>query len=303
MTGFVAVFVGVLGALIAALLFSVLWHRRALRWQPPTFDVRSEVLSVRVGGSGAPTLVFLHGLAGSGRYFGRAFEALGEAHRVVVPDLLGFGHSPRGAGLDYSLDAHCEAMEQTLDALGVVGPVWYVGHSTGCALAVELSLRRPAAGLVLIAPAIYSSEAVAQAQLQAMGWVVKTLAFDTPLARALCGWMCRHRKAARALAPLLRPSLPVPIARDGVLHSWRSYSGTLANVVVGSGAGVKIGALSIPIHIVVGDADRVVQRTLLEDLDHRMPNLELHRWPGGHDVPLTSPERCVDLVLTRSAQS
>lgn len=51
-------------------------------------------LAVRGLGSGSPTLL-LHGLLGSNRYWGGAFDRLADQGLLLVPDLLGFGASPR----------------------------------------------------------------------------------------------------------------------------------------------------------------------------------------------------------------
>ena len=101
-------------ALIAGAVTSALWFRRAARrrhihWQPPAGTIHHGTLTARrVGTTGTP-IVLLHGLAASGRVFGAAFDTLGDQHRLIVPDLLGFGDSPTSEA-GYGPEQHIEAV-------------------------------------------------------------------------------------------------------------------------------------------------------------------------------------------------
>jgi len=53
----------------------------------------------------------------------------------------------------------------------------------------------------------------------------------TGVDRAACTAMCCMRPLCRLAAPLVFPKLLVEVARDGVLHTWRSLSGTLDGFV------------------------------------------------------------------------
>jgi len=97
----------------------------------------------------APAVACLHGVTGSGRHFERLAARLAPAHRVLAPDLLGHGDSPREP--PWRLGDHLDAIESSVgDA-----PVW-LGHSFGGRLAFEQAARRPGAleRLVLLDPAI-----------------------------------------------------------------------------------------------------------------------------------------------------
>src|SRR3954452_15262445 len=93
--------------------------------------------------SGSPVLL-LHG-SGPGTTaaaWDSLAAALGPRHRVIAPDLLGFGASPRPAG---SLRAAWtrQALE-LVDALGVTSFA-VVGNSAGAALARSSAAARPRA--------------------------------------------------------------------------------------------------------------------------------------------------------------
>src|SRR5688572_2143511 len=97
-------------------------------------------LHVRTLGERGQVIVLLHGLAGSERYYGAAFDALASDARLVVPDLLGFGKSPKPPS-GYGPDQHSAALGETLDALGVDAPVLLVGHSAGALVALAFARR------------------------------------------------------------------------------------------------------------------------------------------------------------------
>ena len=99
-------------------------------------------------GSG-PTLVFLHGLFGSGdnlRSIGRTFEA---DHTVVYPDLPNHGDSPHTESTDFGKMS--AAVAGFLDDEGI-GPAVVAGHSMGGKVAMRLALDRPdlVQGLIIL---------------------------------------------------------------------------------------------------------------------------------------------------------
>jgi pimeloyl-ACP methyl ester carboxylesterase/membrane protein DedA with SNARE-associated domain len=93
------------------------------------------------GGGKRPVLVLVHGSPGAGSDFRRMIEPLAAAHRVIVPDLPGFGRSEAGLP-DYSARAHAAYLAQLLDALGI-GSAHVIGFSMGGAVALELAGARP----------------------------------------------------------------------------------------------------------------------------------------------------------------
>ena len=54
-------------------------------------------------GSGEPTVVFLHGLGASSRYWSKLGE-ISHNYQAIAPDLLGFGRSPK-PDIRYDADA------------------------------------------------------------------------------------------------------------------------------------------------------------------------------------------------------
>ena len=101
------------------------------------------------GDDDAPPVACLHGVTSSGRHFEPLAARLAPAYRVVAPDLLGHGDSPREP--PWRLDDHIDAVE---DSAG--GARLWLGHSFGARIAFEHAARHPGTveRLVLLDPAI-----------------------------------------------------------------------------------------------------------------------------------------------------
>lgn len=266
-------------------------------WAPPSGERRDAGgLSVRVLGDAGPPVVLLHGLVGSGRYWGGTYDRLAETHRLVVPDLLGFGRSPHPP-TGYGPDDHALAVIGCLDALGVNEPVVIGAHSLGSLVALRLAATFPdrVSAVVGFGPPLYADPATARRRIARTGTMAR-LSVASPFAHTICRWVCDHRSLAARLAVWSHPHLPAPIAADGVLHSWASYSETLERVILAAEAHRWLEDIDLPVRLIAGQSDRVVDLSLLTALAARHSHLDVDVWPGGHDLPLAHPERCCALI-------
>lgn len=107
------------------------------------------MLSYSDHGAGLP-VVLLHGFANDRTLWHAQVHALGERHRLLVPDLRGFGRSPATDGAAVSMDAYAEDVARLLDSLGIARAV-VGGISLGGYVSLAFALRHPArvTGLVL----------------------------------------------------------------------------------------------------------------------------------------------------------
>ena len=87
----------------------------------------------------APAIVHLHGFAISGRYMLPTAELLAGTTRTYVPDLPGFGRSPRSLG-ELSIDALADSTARTMDELGIERAT-LLGNSLGCAVLGSFAQR------------------------------------------------------------------------------------------------------------------------------------------------------------------
>lgn len=121
--------------------------------EPVIIDtVRGHDVAWWTTGDGPVDVVLVHGIGVSGRYFGPLAAELAGRARVVVPDLPGFGDSPRPSA-PLSVEEHAQVVAGLVERLGLRRPV-LVGHSMGAQVVTEVAVRRPdlTAGIVLVGP-------------------------------------------------------------------------------------------------------------------------------------------------------
>ncbi|MDM7951944.1 MAG: alpha/beta fold hydrolase [Cyanobium sp. CZS 25K] len=114
---------------------------------------------VAVLGEGPPVLL-LHGFDSSFLEFRRLAPLLAARHRLLIPDLHGFGFCPRPTERDYNPEAVLRHLDALLEALDRQQPsggqnIGLIGASMGGAVAVALARRHPGRfkRLLLLAPA------------------------------------------------------------------------------------------------------------------------------------------------------
>lgn len=102
------------------------------------------------GGAG-DAVVLVHGFTGSKENWLPFARRLGTGHRVIVPDLPGWGESQRRAQEDYRVPAQVRRLAAFIDALGVER-VHLAGHSMGGHIAGVFAAEYPGriASLALI---------------------------------------------------------------------------------------------------------------------------------------------------------
>lgn len=118
-----------------------------------TIDVDGPVFVADYGGTGT-TMLLVHGLGGSHLNWMAVGPELARGHRVLAPDLPGFGRTPI-AGRRASIAANVRLLERLLQRLGG-GPAVLVGNSMGGLISLGLAAGRSdlLAGLVLVDPAL-----------------------------------------------------------------------------------------------------------------------------------------------------
>ena len=111
-------------------------------WPSMTRRVTVEGREVNVvdtgGDAGRPAMVFVHGLGGAWQNWLLNIPAFMGSHRVIAPDLPGFGESPMPRE-EISIKGYARILDGLLGQLGVESAV-VVGNSMGGFVAAELAL-------------------------------------------------------------------------------------------------------------------------------------------------------------------
>jgi len=217
------------------------------------------------------------------------FDALAGSHRVIAFDRPGFGCSDRPRGKDWSPQEQADLLARALDELGIASAV-VVGHSIGTQIVLALALNHPrlVSRMVLVS-----------------GYYFPTTRMDTklfaPPAIPVLGDLMRHTVSpwlSRAMTPLVNRELFAP---GEVPRAWTegypfelayrpsqifALSSDSTHLVTTAQAlcGRYQELVSLPVTIITGDGDRVVD---LEPQSRRLhaelPHSELIVLPGvGH---------------------
>lgn len=229
-------------------------------------------------GSGDPPILFVHGI-GNHTHFAAQIDYFSRSHRVIAPDLPGFGRSdaPERA---YGIATFADDIAWLCDELDLRGPV-IVGHSMAGAVAVEVAAARPElpSAIVLLDPIPIVPLPALQAQ-------------RAQLAEALAGPAYREAfrgfAEARMFRPTDDPDLRARIVDEMCATPQHVLVQSFASLSQWSGEGIA-SHVSIPVLLITaGDglpADLVRTRELL-------PQLELGRTVGvGHFAHAIAPDQ------------
>ncbi len=255
-------------------------------------------LYARTGGTGETALVLLHGLVSTGDVFGAAFDQLAATHRMVVPDLLGFGRSMDESRSCFAVEAHLDALDQMAARSGLLDRRWTIGaHSMGSALALRWAARHidRVDRVVCWGAPIYASPEAARTQISGTA-MTRLFVLDTRWAERACAMSCRHRAVAGWVAAGLEPTLPVPIARAASLHTWPAYRDAMRYLVIETDWAGLLSDLSTngtTVELVWGSQDRTGDLRYAQSLVAETSNAYASFVEGGgHHLPMTHPNQC-----------
>jgi pimeloyl-ACP methyl ester carboxylesterase len=265
-------------------------------------SIHGHDVSYRMAGSG-PTVVLIHGIAGSSTTWRSVMPALAEKHTVIAPDLLGHGQSAKPRG-DYSLGAYASGIRDLLAVLGQERAT-VVGHSLGGGVAMQFAYQFPerVQRLVLVASGGLGKE---------VSIILK--AVTLPGAEYVLPLLLhrRIREVGEWPAGLGRRLGWRP--NDTLAEVWRSYTTltdrhgqqafihTVRAVIDVAGQRVSAHdrlylAQALPTLIVWGDRDRIIPVDHAYKAARAMPGARLEVLPGaGHFLPWKDADRFLSIL-------
>ncbi len=231
--------------------------------------------SLHAGASGGPSVVLLHGLSGSHRWWLKTIPALAGHFRVHVPELVGFGGSRR-ASRQPDMAEMAGVVLAWLDSLGIVRP-HLVGHSMGGQVSVHLAAAHPEriSRLVLVdaagIPRPMTLPGLRRFVLELVAprtWVRPRFAGTIALDALRAGPRALARATRHILADDVRPLLP--LIRNPTLLIWGALD-PLTPLPQGEEMaqaipGARLVVLPAAAHIPMVEWPEAFNRTLLEFL-------------------------------------
>ncbi len=116
-------------------------HWRTFQALQRVTEIGDRFVSYVDQGSGDP-IILIHGIPTWGYLWHRLLPVLSDRHRLLVPDLLGFGFSDKSDRFDRSIHAQACMVEQWMDALGIASAT-VIAHDIGGGVALRLATGSP----------------------------------------------------------------------------------------------------------------------------------------------------------------
>jgi pimeloyl-ACP methyl ester carboxylesterase len=268
------------GAQAAALI-----HGQAItRFRGRTVERPWGPMRVYEAGEG-PSLLAVHGLGGSGRYWQGLVDAVGSRFRVIAPDLAGFGASGK-PDVAYDRPMQLANLDAAIES-GGSGDVVVVAHSLGAVFATLWAARRAdrVLGLACAAGAWPSADG-------GPGWARDER--RPPLPFRVAG------RAVRAAWPLVAVPVgalrgyPAGVTIDFGRQTLRSRTRTLVAAVYDpvlseelAGAGAELTRARVPQLLVNARDDRTVHHASQDRWAEILPDAERRTVEtGGHQFLL-----------------
>ena len=124
---------------------------------------KNKIAYDRIGHTGKPKLLMLHGFGANHSFFYPVCENLKKDFDILLPDLPGFGYSDRFKSGEYTIKKYASAIKSLCNYLNFK-PFYLVGHSFG--------------GMVSISFAAKFKDDVQKVILQAAPWNYKCIKFN-----------------------------------------------------------------------------------------------------------------------------
>lgn len=242
-----------------------------------------------LGGSG-PALVLLHGVGLDHTMWAQQAAAFQGSWRVIAPDMLGHGDSPRPRA-DAQLDDYADQITALLSELGVTRAV-LVGFSMGALVARAIALARPdwLIGLVLLNGVFDRGDDVRDA----IAARVVEVEHGGPAANAqaaLQRWFtpAYHRDHAAEIAQLndrLGRNDP-----QGYLATYRLFASE------DNFGADRLGTIAVPTLVATGEFDVGSTPEMAHALAARIPDARTEILPGArHMMPVEHAAQINDLL-------
>jgi pimeloyl-ACP methyl ester carboxylesterase len=267
-----------------------------------TCSIHGHTIHYRTAGDEGPTLLLVHGMAGSSRTWREVMGRLGQSYRVIAPDLIGHGATDKPMG-DYSLGAHASGLRDLLGALDIERAT-IVGQSLGGGITMQLAYQHPelCARLVLVSSGGLGRE---------VSWILRALSFPGAefLGPVLFPGFVRDagNAVSRFVADLgwrsaeademwrAYASLTEPATRDAFMRTLRSVVDRGGQTV--SARDRLYLAATVPTLIIWGGRDPVIPVSHAHEAQELMPGSRLEILEGvGHFPHVEAPDRFVDIL-------
>lgn len=243
-------------------------------------------------GNGSETLFFSHGYLMNNTMFNGQIDALKSQLRCVAYDHRGHGQSEVTKD-GYELDNLVTDAISLIEAQDV-GPVHFVGMSTGGFVGMRVALRRPELlkSLVLMDTSAEAENDTALKQYNMLLWMVKYV-----------GWWA---VIGQVMPLLFHKSFLEDGSRKAEVKQWKDIvTGHEKKGIVPFGKGIfardsvleRLAGLSLPTAVVVGEQDVATTPEYAQRIADVIPNTKMYTIPdAGHSAAVEKPTTVADAM-------
>jgi pimeloyl-ACP methyl ester carboxylesterase len=239
--------------------------------------------------SGKPVMVFLHGWAGSARYWESTAQAIADDFDCLLYDMRGFGRSPLPPSppeSSYELETYARDLAELLEALNL-SRVFLNAHSTGASIATLFLNLYPekVEKAILTCSGIFEYDEKAFTTFHKFGgYVVKFRP----------SWLASIPFADRIfMARFLRQSLPTAVSlaflKDFLMADEEAAIGTMVTAVSKRAAEEmpqEFARLSVPTLLVAGEFDQIIPAAMGEQAASLSKKVEFVIIPNTAHFPM-----------------
>ena len=251
---------------------------------------------VERGESHQPTLLFLHGITGSRRYWDRKVRALAADYHLVLPDLPGFGLSPK-PHVEYTMDLFRDSVRGFIERRRLAErPLVIVAHSLGSLIALEYAARYGdhLQRMILLSLPRFTDPATAHEVFWRGSPHYRRLLNEHSLKETIA--QMKRTGLELTLRYLFR--FPWSVLIDSHKFSFKSLTSTLEHCLLSYQVDRVLPLVPpIPTLLIHGEQDSVAPLSHIRHLPDDYPQMRLRTIAGtGHHLFLTHTRHSLDLI-------
>jgi pimeloyl-ACP methyl ester carboxylesterase len=249
------------------------------------------------GALGLPPVLLVHAFnAAGGALWEPVASQLADA-RVLIPDMIDFGYSPRitEPGRIHSVIGRAELLASLLDQLNT-GPVIAAGSGYGGAVAGQLAVLRPdlVATLVLVDPEIYGPSTDITTTLAGLPYVGQAIAFTAWGASGSA--QNAFTRGCRADGYCPDEELIAERDRGARVPGTAEALAAMAASAPASTVLERLASISVPTLIVWGENDRITPVDQARTMANTISGARLTFVNAGHQPELENPAAVAEII-------